>query len=382
MKNRKYVQNRHPLLWGIMAVLLALTGTGCGPASEKPVMQVESITISGSDSAYPSVKRLAEVYNREHPGDRIRFLPGGHSEAGVSGVVDGTAQIGIVSRDFIPEEQEHALIRYPFARDMLVFATHPGVKVREISSQELLNIFSGKITNWKNLGGADREIVVLDRPDYTSASIKLQKTFFGEGFEVTPRAMILERPEQVDESLRNVPGSIGYTAYSNLYADNDIPMLHVDGVMPSPEQLQYSSTEMFREYTFVFKDRPQGLARRFVDFIYSSVGEKILLSKGLVPTRRKLAIALVPAINIMEQETLYLPLIQYLSRKINVPIDDLEDHLEELQGYETVVTVCNHGNRASRAAGQLTEAGIPNVGFLQLAEWKAAGRPVSFGGWK
>ena len=72
----------------------------------------------------------------------------------------------------------------------------------------------------------------------------------------------------------------------------------------------------------------------------------------------------------------------HVTGAINIPIDDLENRMEDLQDYDAVVTVCNHGNRASRAAGQLTKAGIANVGFLQLTEWKAAGHPISFGGWK
>ena len=72
----------------------------------------------------------------------------------------------------------------------------------------------------------------------------------------------------------------------------------------------------------------------------------------------------------------------HVTGAINIPIDELENRLEDLQDYDAVVTVCNHGNRASRAVGQLTKAGIANAGFLQLVEWKAAGHPISFGGWK
>ena len=72
----------------------------------------------------------------------------------------------------------------------------------------------------------------------------------------------------------------------------------------------------------------------------------------------------------------------HVTGAINIPIDELENRLEDLKDYEAVVTICNHGNRASRAAGQLTRAGISNVGVLQLVKWKAAGQPVSFGGWK
>ena len=72
----------------------------------------------------------------------------------------------------------------------------------------------------------------------------------------------------------------------------------------------------------------------------------------------------------------------HVTGAINIPIDELDDRLEDLKGYEAVVTICNRGNRASRGARQLTRAGIPNAGFLQLVEWKAAGHPISFGGWK
>jgi phosphonate transport system substrate-binding protein len=309
------------LAWGLAWIAILFLWSGCNWRSDEASEKEETLTISGSAAAIPTVRTLAAAYERAHPHERINFLPSVHSGGGVMGVKDGTFDIGVVSRALTAEERGFPICRYPFAKDLLVFATHPGIKVRGLTTHEILQIFSGKITNWKELGGPDQEIVVLDRPEYTSAKQALKQSLFRGKFAITQKAIILERPDQVDVSLQSIPGSIGYTAFSDLHVMGTvIPILRVDGFMPTPENLQIRENTLFRTYTFVFRDRPQGMAKRFIDFVYSPSGQDIIKSRKLVPDRRKLVMALVPAINIVEQETRYRPLVQYLSRKSGIPI--------------------------------------------------------------
>lgn len=310
------------MAWGLAWIAILFPWTGCSSRSDEVSGKEETITISGSASAIPTVRTLAAAYEKGHPHEKIRFLPSVHSNGGVAGVKDGTFDIGVVSRDLTPEEQGFPVCRYPFARDLLVFAVHPGVEVRELSTQELLDIYAGKMTNWKDLGGRDQEIVVLDRPEYTSAREALRKSLFRGDFAVTRKAIIMERPEQMDDSLQNIPGSIGYTSYSDLHAlGTAIPIIRLDGVMPDLENIRAAENKIFRTYTFVFRDRPQGMAKQFIDFVYGPSGQDIIRSGGLIPEHRKMVIALVPAINIVEQETRYRPLVQYLESKSGIPME-------------------------------------------------------------
>ncbi len=296
-------------------------GAGCSQ-KEAGLSPGEKMTISGSASALPTVRLLARAYQARNPRDEIQFLPAVHSSGGALGAADGTFDMGVISRELTAEEEKHRFCTYPFAKDLLVFATHPGVGVEDISMRELLDIYAGKITNWKDLGGPDLDIVVLDRPKHTSAKLALEDTIFNKPFQVTEASIELERPDQMVESLLNIPGTIGYTSFSDLFIrDIKLGILHLDGMTPRVENLeQEGKAQTSRTYAFVLKDRPSGLARRFIDFVYGAQGQEIIRSKGLAPAHREIVAAFVPAVNIIEQETRYLALFQYLSQRIGVPI--------------------------------------------------------------
>ncbi len=298
-----------------------LGGWGCDHALPRP-QTTETITIGGSASPGPIVKALVQAYVREHPQDRIQFLPDVHSTGGILGVADGTLDLGVVSRPLTREEDRYGLLRYPFALDMVVFATHPDIGVSELSTQEILDIYSGKISNWNEVGGPDHPIVALDRPEHSSAKQALRTSLLGKNFSCRPDALVLERVNQMDDALKTIAGSIGYTSYSNLVTHKfDIPLLRLDGTLPTVWDLERDRSQTVRQYAFVIKGRPTDLVQRFLDFVYSETGEEIIRSKGLVPERRKVTIAFAPELNIMEQETRYIPLFNYLYKKTGIFVD-------------------------------------------------------------
>ncbi len=311
-------------LRGALALLTAwaIFQLACGSPPARSPESRDVITIGGSAAPAPMVKALVEAYRQEHPSDKIQFLPNVHSAGGVLGVADGTLDIGVVSRAFTREEEKYALLRYPFALDMVVFATHRDVPLAEVSTRELLDIYSGKISNWKELGGPDLAIVVLDRPEHSSAKQALRQSLFGKDFSCRQDALVLERVTQMDDALQTITGSIGYTSYSSLFARKfDARLLRLDGTLPTVWNLERGLSKTYRQYAFVIQGRPEHLVRRFLDFVYSPGAQEIIRSKGLVPERRKVTIAFAPEINIMEQETRYIPLFNYLYRKSGIFID-------------------------------------------------------------
>ncbi len=306
----------------LLLTALAILHVGCGNPPVSLPNGKEAITIGGSASPAPIVKALVRAYGQKHPGDKIQFLPDVHSTGGILGVADGTLDMGFVSRALTPEEDRYALLRYPFALDIVVFATHPGVQVAELSTREVLDIYSGKISNWKELGGPDLAVVVLDRPEHSSAKQALRQSLFGEDFSCRPDALVLERVNQMDDALQTITGSIGYTSYSNLFARKfDIPLLRLDGTLPTVWNLERRISKTYRQYAFVIKGRPEHLVKRFLKFVYSQTAQEIIRTNGLVPERRKVTIAFAPEINLMEQETRYIPLFNYLHRKSGIFID-------------------------------------------------------------
>jgi phosphate/phosphite/phosphonate ABC transporter binding protein len=324
LKNGNGLQRKSPPFRSCLLALVAgavVLQWGCDNVAPRPDSR-ETITIAGSASPGPIVKALVQAYLQEHPHDKIQFLPDVHSAGGILGVADGTLDMGVVSRALTREEDRYGLLRYPFALDMVVFATHPRVQVVELSTREVVDIYSGRISNWKELGGPDQPIVVLDRPEHSSAKQALRQSLLGENFSCRPDALVLERVNQMDDALKTIAGSIGYTSYSNLVArEFDIPLLRLDGTLPIVWELERSRSKTYRQYAFVIKGRPAHLVKRFLDFVNGRTAQEIIRSKGLVPDRRKVTIAFAPEINIIEQETRYIPLFNYLYQKTGTFID-------------------------------------------------------------
>lgn len=203
----------------------------------------EQVKVSGSAAAIPLVKLLAQEFERYHPGMKIAFLPETHSRGGLAGAREGELDIGLLSRGLTEDEAKYNLQYLHLAQDGIVFTTHKTVKIRNITSQQLRNIYSGKITNWRQLGGRDEEITVLDRPEHTSPKITLRRKLFGKDLEIVKSATVLERPSQMNESLRVMPYSIGYTSLGEVISSEfDVNVLNVDGIPPAPAQVEKMCT--------------------------------------------------------------------------------------------------------------------------------------------
>ncbi len=296
--------------------------SGCSGEPKMPKNEERAITISGSASAYPTLQALAAAYEKEYPDDSILFLPPVHSKGGITGCADGTSDLGLITRLPTMAEEQYRLLNFPVARDLLVFATHPQTNVHDITVSELFKIYSGSITNWQALGGIDQEIVVLDRPANTSAKKALLDYMKGKGFSVTPKAMVLERPSQMNEALQRIPGSIGYSSYGDLQSLKLPPLaLYQDGKKLLMND--YRATHLYpsRQYTLLSKDRPKGLAKDFIAFIYSATGQETIRSLGHIPKFRQVNLALIPEVDIMKQELRYRGLLNYLSHKVGLPFN-------------------------------------------------------------
>lgn len=251
---------------------------------QKP-REIESIIIGGSTSVVPILEILADNFETENPTRKINFGPPGHTGAGVKGVNKDIYSLGALSRELKPAEKEFGLKEFWFARDALVFAAHPDVKLKGISTDDIRAIYYGEITNWKKLGGPDREIVVLDRYEDSSPKVLLYKaSLFEKKRNITDKAILIENPHDMDIALINTSYSIGYTSLASIIKENyDLHVLALDGIQPSPEKVNEGSYKLARPQGFVVKGEPEGLAKEFIDFIFSAKGSDILRKKGYIP---------------------------------------------------------------------------------------------------
>jgi phosphate transport system substrate-binding protein len=208
------------------------------------------------------------------------------STGGIRQVWEGEAELGRVARDFKKHELNYSLKRLVFARDMVVFVVGSKVGVTNLSAQQLADVFSGKIENWKQVGGNDYRVRLLIREaDDSSLTIVRQQL---ENFkEVTfpPKAKILFHDSEMIRSINKYTTAIGWLTFASMKeVDPSVTALSIDGVSPTLENVYDGKYFLSGDYALIYEQgKMKGLAEQFVNFIFSKKGNRILIKNGIVP---------------------------------------------------------------------------------------------------
>ncbi|MHA4766063.1 phosphate ABC transporter substrate-binding protein [Bacillus altitudinis] len=240
-----------------------------------------SITISGSSAMQPLVLAAAEKFMDKHPKADIQVQAGG-SGTGLSQVSEGSVQIG--NSDVFAEEKDgidaKALKDHKVAVVGMAAAVNPEVGVKDITKDELKKIFTGKIKNWKELGGKDQKITLVNRPDSSGT----RATFVKYALDgATPAEGITEDSSNtVKKLIAETPGAIGYLAFSYL-TDDKITPLSIDGVKPEESNVESGKYKIWAYEHSYTKGEPDGLAKQFLDYLMSDeVQKEIVKDQGYI----------------------------------------------------------------------------------------------------
>ncbi|OYN65289.1 phosphate ABC transporter substrate-binding protein [Bacillus safensis] len=240
-----------------------------------------SITISGSSAMQPLVLAAAEKFMDKHPKADIQVQAGG-SGAGLSQVSEGSVQIG--NSDVFAEEKDgidaKALKDHKVAVVGMAAAVNPEVGVKDITKDELKKIFTGKNKNWKELGGKDQKITLVNRPDSSGT----RATFVKYALDgATPAEGITEESSNnVQKIIAETPGAIGYLAFSYLKEDKITP-LSIDGVKPEESNVESGKYTIWAYEHSYTKGEPEGLAKQFLDYLMSDeVQKEIVKDQGYI----------------------------------------------------------------------------------------------------
>ncbi len=357
-------------IWRIALVgALSLAVGGCGreePATNGESVEEHLIRVSGSDDVYPLVQALARQFEKNNAGYRVTFAPPTHTRGGAAGISLGDTDIGLISRPLTATEKEPTSTYLHLAHDLLVFATHRNVPVKGLSRQQVLDIYSGKITNWGEVGGDDAPIAVLERDEHTSLKIVLRQHLFGPSFAVTPNAVVLERPEHMITSLAMVENAIGYVSFGNaILSGQAINYLPIDGARPLLEEVQKGRYPYTRPFGFLLGPKPSRATMRFVRFMYSEEGRRTMEGHGFAPVSIDLTIAVLPEQDLLAQEQRYAPLMDYLSQHLGV---QTTVQLKLLPNYGEVIKKFQEG--------QINAAFLGSLAFA-LARAQAGVEPIA-----
>jgi phosphate transport system substrate-binding protein len=245
----------------------------------------ESIVIKGSTTVLPIAQAALEAYMKKNPGVQIS-LSGGGSGEGIKALIDKTTDIATSSREIKKEEITLAEtkgvkpVTHVVAYDAIIPVVHPKNKVTNLSIDQLSQIYQGKITNWKEVGGEDLKIVVISR-DSSSGTFESWDHFIMKKAKVTPQAQMLASNGAIVTAVSKNRYAIGYLGMG--YVNKSLKPLPVDGVKASVETALSKKYPLSRELYMYTDGEPAGEVAKFIAFVKSADGQKIVAKEGFVP---------------------------------------------------------------------------------------------------
>lgn len=254
-------------------------------AAQKTEELSGSLVISGSSAMQPLVAAAAEEFMAENPKVDIQVNAGG-SGTGLSQVAEGSVQIG--NSDVFAEEKEGVpadqLVDHKVAVVGMTAAVNPKVGIKDIKKEDLIKVFTGKITNWKELGGENQKIVLVNRPD-SSGTRAVFNQFALDG--ATPAEGITEDSSNtVKKIISETEGAIGYLAFS-YFTDDSVTPLAIDGVKPTEENVQSGKFPIWAYQHSYTKGEAEGLAKAFLDYLMSDdIQNTLLKEQGYLPVTK------------------------------------------------------------------------------------------------
>lgn len=272
----------------VLLMVIVVAGsmlTGCGgsnTATTDPATEglTGSVVIAGSTSVQPLSEELVAAFMSINPNASIE-VQGGGSGVGIKAATDGVADIGASSRDLKAEEKT-GLTEYVIAKDGIAMIVNSSVSITDISLEQIKGIYTEQITNWKELGGADKAITVVSREAGSGtrgAFIALTgvetKDAAGATVDLTTEKSIIQ-PSQgaVMQTVGNTPDSIGYSSIGAL--DNTVTKITIDGVEASDVNIINGTYKMARPFIYLTKGTESELAKAYIDFVLSADGQAIV----------------------------------------------------------------------------------------------------------
>ncbi|MGE8035664.1 phosphate ABC transporter substrate-binding protein [Lysinibacillus sp. NPDC093692] len=237
------------------------------------------VTISGSTSVGPLAEKLAVKYEEEND-VKIEVNQIG-SSAGITNAIRGVSQIGMSSRDLKQEEKDSNLQELIIAYDGIVVVAHPSNPVKNLTMEQVKQIFTGEVTNWKEVGGKDMEIVVVSREDGSGSRDAFQEIVGYESGQLIKNAIVASGNGNIKTTVAMNKHAIGFISFE--YVDESVSTMDINGVQAKAENVLAGQYELSRPFLFVHKEDVPESAKQFMEFILTPEGQKIVESAGAIP---------------------------------------------------------------------------------------------------
>ena len=245
----------------------------------------DSIVIKGSTTVLPVAQGTLEAFMKANPGVQMS-LSGGGSGEGIKALIDKTADIATSSREIKPKEIELAKskgvhpVAHIVAYDAIIPVVHPKNKVKNLTVDQLGQIYQGNITNWKEVGGDDLKIVVISR-DSSSGTFESWDHFVMKKAKVTPKAQMLASNGALVTAVAKNKYAIAYLGIG--YLNKSVKPLQVNGITASIQTAMSKEYPFSRELYMYTNGEPQNAVAKYLAFVKSTQGQKVVAKEGFVP---------------------------------------------------------------------------------------------------
>lgn len=258
---------------------------------ERPGAQEEDeslgpgLHLAGSGSNLVVTRALTAAYRVSHPGDRVVVHDSIGSTGGVRAAASGAIAIGLVARPLRPAERDLGLSVVSYARVPITFLAHPDVRDGDIGSDEIVRSLRGESTRWRD--GTPRVWLLRERGDAGSAMVASQIRGFGEAEEdaiAARRFRVVYHDDELTRSILGLRGGIGIADLAQARVNAPTArVLAVDGRMPSVVAVADGSYPFFKDLSFVVRDPTDPAVARFLAFVSSDEGHRVIASAGAAP---------------------------------------------------------------------------------------------------
>lgn len=277
----------------LAALMVVMAACGGGTSTDKSNQTTKtdttktkelsgSLVISGSTALQPLAAAAAEQFMAKNPKVSIQ-VNGGGSGTGLSQVSQGAVQIGD-SDVFAEEKNISGLTDNKVAVVGMTAAVNPKVGIKDIKKDDLIKVFTGKITNWKELGGPDQKITLVNRPESSGTRAVFNK--FALGGAKPAEGITQDASNTVKKIINETPGAIGYLAFSYL-TDNTVTALSIDGVAATAENVQSGKFPVWAYEHMYTKGQATDLEKAFIDYMMGDEVQSTMVTKqGYLPVTK------------------------------------------------------------------------------------------------